>query len=137
MPVNQRTSFLTWLSMITVLVGSVGSVGLLLHHGRHNPSRLLMILFTLWVLAPFVILAAANAFSKRWTVLVRATLHSLTLGITLASLAIYAKVAMDPPRAQGAFVFVAIPPVTCLLIAIVVAIAAQISRRGTRTPRGT
>jgi hypothetical protein len=137
MPVNQRTALLTWLSRIAVLVGAVGSVDLLLRQGRHNPSRLLMILFTLWVLAPFVILAAANAFSKRWSVLVNVTLHSLTLGITVASLAIYAKAAMSPPRAQGAFVFVAVPPATCLLIAIIVPIAARISGRGTRIRPGT
>jgi len=39
---------------IAVPAGAVGSVGLMLHAGRRNDSRILLVLFTLWVLSPFV-----------------------------------------------------------------------------------
>lgn len=41
-------------AMIAAAVGAVGSVGLTLYVGRHNPSRILISLFLIWVLSPFV-----------------------------------------------------------------------------------
>ena len=71
----------------------------------------------------------ANLVSKRWPVLTRATLYSLMLVLTLASLAAYGVDALRPPKAQAAFVFVVVPPASWLLIAIVVTIAALVSDR--------
>jgi hypothetical protein len=87
------------------------------------------VLFTLWVLSPFVALVLASVISKRWSFHTRATLYSLMLALTLGSLAIYADVALGPPRAKTAFVFVIVPPASWLLTAIVVPIAALISGR--------
>ena len=70
-------------ALIAVLAGAVGSVGLTLHAGRHNNSRILLLLFTLWVLSPFVALVWADVVSKRWPVLTRATLYSVMLVLTL------------------------------------------------------
>jgi hypothetical protein len=109
--------------------GAIGSVGLMLHAGRRNDSRILMVLFTFWVLSPFVGLVLANLISKRWPVPVRATLDSLMLVLTLTSLVIYGYVALGPPRAKTAVVFVIVPPLSWLLIAITAPIAALISRR--------
>lgn len=121
-------------ALISVLAGAVGSVGLTLHAGRRNDSRILLVLFALWVLSPFMALVLANMVSKRWSVLTRATLYSVMLVLTLGSLAIYGVVALGHPRAKTAFVFVVVPPASWLLIAIVVPITAQItgmlSRRG-------
>jgi hypothetical protein len=80
--------------------------------GRHNPSRLLLSLFALWVLSPFLALIAAIHWSPT-----RAALFWVTLFVTLSTLAIYGYVALGPPRAQTAFVFVVVPPATWLLIA--------------------
>jgi hypothetical protein len=121
-------------ALIAVLAGAVGSVGLMLHAGHRNPSRLLLVLFALWVLSPFIALVLANMVSKRWSVLTRATLYTVMLVLTVGSLAIYGDVALGPPRTKAAFVFVVVPPASWLLIAIVVPIAALISgwpsRRG-------
>jgi hypothetical protein len=118
--------------LIAVLVGAVGSIGLMLHAGRNNPSRLLLVLFALWVLSPFIALVLANMASKRWSVLTRATLYTVMLVLTVGSLAIYGDVALGPPRPKPAFVFVVVPPASWLLIGIVFAIAALISRRPSR-----
>ena len=121
---------------IATLAGAVGSVALTLFTGRRNDSRILMVLFTLWVLSPFVILAWAIVISKPWSVLTQAALHSVTLVLTLCSLAIYGEVALGPPRAKIAFVFVVVPPASWLLIVMAVAIAALISgRRSNRVHR--
>jgi hypothetical protein len=68
----------------------------------------------------FVTLVLAHVVSKRWSVLTRATLYSVMLILTLGSLAIYGDVALGPPGAKTAFVFVVVPPASWLLIAIVV-----------------
>ena len=116
-------------ALITVLGGAVGSVGLMLRAGHRNPSRILLMLFALWVLSPFMALVLANVVSKRWSALTRVTLHCVMLVLTLGSLAVYGDVALGPPRAKTAFVFVVVPPASWLLIAVVVPIAALISGR--------
>jgi hypothetical protein len=123
-------------ALMAVPAGAVGSVGLTLWAGRHNSSRILLVLFALWVLSPFMALVLANAVSKRWSVLTRATLHSVMLLLALGSLAIYGDVALGPPRAKTAFFFVVVPPASWLIIAIVVPIAALLSGRGTRRGDG-
>jgi hypothetical protein len=119
-------------ALIAVLVGAVGSVGLMLHAGRNNPSRLLLVLFALWVLSPFIALVFANVVSKRWSVLTRATLYTVMLVLAVGSLVIYGDVALDPPRPKTAFVFVVVPPASWLVIGIVLPIAALISGRPSR-----
>ncbi|MEK6284282.1 MAG: hypothetical protein AABO57_00910 [Acidobacteriota bacterium] len=120
-------------ALIAVVAGAGGSLGLMLRAGRSTP-RLLLVLFVIWVLSPFVALAWANIVSKRWSVLTRATLYCVTLVITLGSLAIYGGVVLPPAGSPHAFVFVVVPPGSWLLMAIVVPIAAFISRR--RSHRG-
>jgi ACR3 family arsenite efflux pump ArsB len=120
-------------ALIALLVGAVGSVGLTLHAGwRKDSPRLLLTLFAIWVLSPFVVLVLVNIVSKSWSVITRATLYSVMLVLTLASLAVYGDVALGLPRAKTAFVFVVVPPASWLLIATVVSIAALISRGRSR-----
>jgi hypothetical protein len=123
-------------ALIAVLAGAAGSLALMLHAGRRNDSRVLLVLFTIWVLFPFVALVVADVVSKRWSVLTRATLHSVMLVLTLGSLAIYGDVALWPPRAKTAFAFVVVPAASWLLIAIALPIAALISRRLSRRSDG-
>jgi hypothetical protein len=122
-------------SQIAVLVGAVGSAGLMLHAGRHAP-RVLVVLFAIWVLSPFVALASANVVSRRWPAPIRATLYSVTLLVTLGSLAVYGADALRPPQSQAAFVYVIVPPASWLLCAIAIAAAASISGRRLRGGRG-
>src|ERR1039458_205725 len=73
-------------ALLALLAGAVGSVGLMLHAGRHNDSRFLLVLFALWVLSPFVALILANVVSKRWPVHTRVALYTVMLVLTLGSL---------------------------------------------------
>jgi hypothetical protein len=131
-PAGRFLGLLRLMGLIALPVGAIGSVGLTLYAGRHNNSRILPLLFALWVLSPFVALLWANVVSKSWTVVTRAVLHSVMLVLALGSFAIYANIALGPPRAKAAFAFVVVPPASWLLIAIVVPLAAQISRRLSR-----
>ncbi len=124
-------------ALIALLVGAAGSVGLMLHAGRrkHSP-RLLLTLFAIWVLSPFVALVFANIASKGWSIITRAALYCVMLVVMLGSLAIYGDVALGPLRAKTVPVFVIVPPASWLLFAIVVPMAAlisgKLSRRGDR-----
>jgi hypothetical protein len=104
------------------------------HAGRHQNSLILMLLFAVWVLSPFAAAVWANVVSQRWSVLTRATLNVAMLVLTVGSLAIYGEVAFGRPRAKIGFVFLVVPLASWLLMALVVSIAAFISRR--LSPRG-
>ena len=120
-------------ALIALLAGAVGSVGSVLHAGlRKDSPRLLLVLFAIWVLSPFVALVFANIVSKGWSVITRATLYSVMLVVALGSLAIYGDVALGPLGAKTVPVFVIVPPASWLFVAIVVPIAALISGRLSR-----
>ena len=113
---------------VAVVVGAVGSVGLMLRAGRSTP-RLLLVLFVIWVLSPFVALAWGNVLAPRWSGLTRATLYCVTIVLTLGSLAIYGGLIKRPTGTANAFMFVIVPPVSGVLIVIAVALAALLSRK--------
>ena len=108
-------------ALVAIPLGALGSIGFMLHVGRRNESRLLLALFTGWVLAPFIGLTWCHVPAKRWSDSARAALHFLTLVLALGSLAIYGYVALGPPRAKPAFFFLVIPPASLTLTALVAA----------------
>jgi hypothetical protein len=114
-------------ALVAVLAGAVGSVGFMLRAG--HPPLFLRVLFAIWVLSPFVVLVMAERVSTRWSVLTREALYAVMLVIPLGTLVAYGVVALGPPRAQTAFVFVVTPPASWLVTAVVVPIAAVISGR--------
>ena len=125
-------SLLQATGVTAILAGAAGSV-VLLFRASHRRPPLLMAIFVIWVLAPFLGLLLADARSKHWPVRVRTTLYIMMLVTALASLTVYADDALHPRRAQAAFVYVAMPPASCLLSAAALAIAAL--RRHTRSAR--
>ena len=111
---------------IAVMLGAVGSVGCLLHEGRRTP-RLLLVLFVLWVVSPFVGVVLADMLSKRWPVLTRPALYGVSLVFTLGSLVIYGAVVWGAVTAKPAAVFLLVPLASWLLIAIAL-ISGKLSR---------
>jgi hypothetical protein len=114
-------------ALTALLVGAVGSISLLLFAGRNTP-RLLLVLFVIWILSPFVALGWANVVAKRWSLLTRATLYCVTLVIALGSLAAYAGGVSPPKGSSRAFMFVIVSPASWLLLSVAVPMAALISR---------
>jgi 4-amino-4-deoxy-L-arabinose transferase-like glycosyltransferase len=115
-------------AFVALVVGAAGSVSLLLHAKQHPPP-LLVVLFIIWVLSPFAALGIAHRVSKRWAPGTQTTLHIVTLIIALASLLIYGDDAVNHRTAHPAFVYVAVPPASCMLGAIAISIAALKARR--------
>jgi ABC-type transport system involved in multi-copper enzyme maturation permease subunit len=113
---------------IAMLIGAAGSLGFMLRAGTRTP-RFLLVLFVIWVLSPFIALAWATTAALGWSALTRTTLYLVTLIVALGSLLVYALDAVGPPRAKPAFVYVVVPPASWLLLAIVVPLAAFVSRR--------
>jgi hypothetical protein len=120
-------------ALLAAVFGAVGSIGLLRHAQRHPPP-LIVAGFVAWVLAPFLILGIANLLSSRWPMKVSAALYSVTMFVTVASLAIYIDDNIAHRAAKPAFVYVAVPPASVLLSAIVLAIAAFVSKKPPARP---
>lgn len=128
-PESRPLRLLRVVALIAVVVGAAGSVGLMLWVGRRNPSYLLLALFVIWVLSPFVALVAADILSKRWPISMRATLYGVMLVLALGSLAIYRDIASKPLTPKPAFWFLVVPFGSWLLMTMAVSIAAFASGR--------
>jgi hypothetical protein len=126
------TGFLSVLhkvALIAMIAGAAGSVTLMLHAGRRQESRVLIVLFGIWVLSPFVAGVVASSVSKRWAALTQATLCMVIVVLTLGSLAIYGDVAYGYTKAKVGFIFLVVPLASWLITAVAVATAALISGR--------
>jgi hypothetical protein len=131
-PEGGLLGLLRTVALIAMVAGAGGSLGLMLRAGQRTP-RLLLVLFTIWVLSPFVALLWANMVSKCWSDLTRATLYCVTPVITLGSLAIYSElVVVRPHGSANAFLFVIVPPASWVFMTLVVLTAALISGRLSR-----
>ena len=120
------------LGRVALAIGAVGSLVLMFLHGR--PSIFLLILFTGWVLAPFIGLAWADRLSVRWPPSSRTWLYWLMIVVAVGSLAIYV---YDVTTSYGrAVLFVAVPMVAWALILITMPIAVLAGRRSSRTTDG-
>ena len=116
-----------------MVAGAVGSVGLTLYAGRHNESRLLVALFAIWVLSPFIAVITA---SSRWPTFARTPLYGVSPVLTLGSLAMYLHPAWRPSGSGAAFVFLVVPLASWLLLTIIVGTAALVSRGLPRSDAG-
>ena len=122
---------LSAVAKVALVVGTVGSVGLMLRVGGHKTSGiLLLLLFGVWVIAPFVGLAWIGQIARHWPERSQAMLCGLTLASAVSSLAIYGEAAFGPPQPKPAAFFLMVPPGSWLAIAVFV-VAARIGlRRG-------
>jgi hypothetical protein len=132
-PAGKLVGLLRGAALIAVLAGAAGSVALMLRAGHRNPSRLLIVLFALWVLSPFMALLLANVVSKSWSVLTRVTLYVMMLVVPLGSFAIYGALAFGLLRAKIGFVFLVVPAASWLLIGVVIPLAAMMSGRASKS----
>src|ERR1043166_4132581 len=96
-------------ALLPAVVGAAGSVWFMYLVGARQRSGLLILMFTVWVLSPFVGLVAADHRWKDRAPPFRATLHVVTLLVALGSLAVYGEVALGPPRLKPARFFLMVP----------------------------
>jgi hypothetical protein len=115
-------------ALMATVFGAVGSVGLL-RHAQEHPPPLLVVLFVIWVMAPFAALAVANIVSTRWPRAVRLTLYVATILAAFASIAVYLDDNISHRTAKKAFVYVAVPPVSVIACAVAVAAVAVVAKQ--------
>jgi hypothetical protein len=116
------------LALTTVIAGAAGSLVIMLHTGRNNPSILIIGLFAVWVLSPFAALILANILSIRWSYPTRLSLYILMLGISCCSFIGYLG-AWSPPWTRTAFFFLVIPMSSWMVMAIVIPIVTILSQK--------
>ena len=122
-----------WAGRVILAFGAIGSLALMMYVGRRQQSMLVIALFVVWVSSPFVALFVADVLSARWKHDMQTTIHALMMVVGLGSLIAYSVDLVGPPHPQAAFMYVAVPPATCLFIAIVLPIAALLARDSRRT----
>jgi MFS family permease len=93
------------IALIVLFAGAVSSLTLMFNAGRNQNSILLIVLFTGWVLSPFIGLFIAHMISKRWLGKTRLTIYLLIIFIAIAS-----------------FKFLVVPLISWVLILIIVPI---------------
>ena len=113
-------------AVIAMPAGAIGTVALFLRVAlAQRTPPFLIVLFIVWLLSPFAVLAWAHLASRRWSDATRTALNGVTIVIALASLAIYSNlIAITPHGAPKAAPFVVVAPTSWLVIAIVVPLAA-------------
>jgi hypothetical protein len=119
-------------AFFALLIGAIGSIMLWVHAAEH-PPLLIITLFVIWVLSPFVVLGIAHVKAKGWAPGTQTALYSVTLFVALASLVVYGDDALGHRTAHPAFVYVAVPPVAWVLTGVAVAIGALIARKRSQT----
>jgi hypothetical protein len=117
---------------IALAAGAVGSIGLMLHVGHRQKSIVLIAMFLVWVLSPFIGLVMADVRSKRWPARARAIVHWAAIFVALACIAAYADVVLRPP-AKPASRFLLVPLASWVVIGVVFLAARR--RAGTDTAR--
>ena len=121
--VDKKTSNLNLLrtvALIIMIVGAVGSLYFMFNAGRNQKSILLIVLFTGWVLSPFVGLFLATLSSR--IVPARASLWLMII-VAIASLIAYSGV-LIPPGTKTAFIFL-VAPFTFWILILIVLVAAR------------
>src|SRR5438046_165878 len=106
------------IALAAVFIGAAGSLALMLVAG--HPPILLRILFTGWVVLPFLALVLAHTFSKRWSSITRTTLYCVMLVVSVISLAVYAYMVFRPHDVTPTATFLAVPLMSLLVVGIVV-----------------
>lgn len=106
------------IALLTVMAGAAGSFALMLRVGQRNNSLTLLLLFTLWVLSPFAVLAGANVTSRTWPRRTQNALNLLILSVTVVSLLGYGIVAFGTRISKPASVFLLIPLASWVAIGI-------------------
>jgi hypothetical protein len=128
MPVKKLTghNLLHTIALVALFAGAISSLVLMFNAGRDQKSILLIVLFTSWVLSPFIGLFIVDIISKRWLPKTHTTIYLLIIFITLASLIGYSGL-LNVPGTKPAFKFLVVPLISWILILLIVLIKRKIS----------
>jgi|SRR5664279_3966603 len=114
---SNKLNLLSVIALGVVIVGAGSSLILTLQAGRNNKSIVLVALFSVWVLLPFIALVAASMVSRRWSLLARVALYFLMIFVTVGTLLGYSGV-LIPSGSKHAGVFLIVPLFSWIVMAI-------------------
>jgi hypothetical protein len=115
---------------VALIAGAAGSIALMLRAGARQRSLLLILLFTGWVLSPFLGLALANLRAARWPPRVRTALHATMVAVSFLCLTLYGMHAVRGAMKAG-FVYLVVPAAAWFLIVVALGVNALFAgRRG-------
>jgi hypothetical protein len=116
---------------IGLVAGLLGSLACMVLVGRRNQSALLMLMFAVWVSAPFV----GMAFLDRRMPGTGAGHSRVILLLGAGSLAVYAYVAIGPGMRKPAAPFLIVPAVTLMVLGAVALAASRGASRNSGAER--
>jgi hypothetical protein len=116
------------MARLALLAGAAGSIALMLRAGSRQPSTVLILLFSGWVLSPFIALALANLRAARWPPRMQTALSAAMIGVSVLCLAIYSMHAVRGVMKAG-FVYLVVPAAAWLLIVVALGVNALRSQK--------
>ena len=114
---KSNQNYLSIGALVALSVSSISSLYFMFNVGRNQKSILLLLLFTGWVLSPFVGLVIANTISKPWLVLARKPIYKLMVILSIASFIAYSGI-LSPTNLKPAFMFLIVPLASWVIILI-------------------
>jgi dienelactone hydrolase len=115
-------------TIVLAMAGCLGGVWLMLLARWHSSTLLQLALCAVWVLSPFAGTLLLCQMLHRLSLATQAALVALTLGLTLATLAIYANIAGSPRDSRIIFSFIVVPFGSWFAIATVIPAVELMSR---------
>jgi hypothetical protein len=126
---DRSTASLRKLGTVSLFLGAAGVMILMIRAGGPNRPMILVPLFAVWDISPFVLLWVIDRFGVALSTATRIALYVLMLLVAIGSVAYYVADAISPRPAQAAFPYVIAPPVAWLLTACVLGATAIFSRK--------
>ncbi len=103
------------IALAILLIGAVGSLFFMFHAGSKQKSIVLLGLFTIWVISPFVGLFLATRLTKRWSEIRNRWFFSTMIFLNLLSLVVYSGLLLQS-LTKPAFIFLIFPLLSWLAI---------------------
>lgn len=111
-----------------IWIAAAGSLACAIYTGRHNSSVLLIVLFAVWVLSPFVGLAWIDRFAETLPRDMASAIRASALVICISSLVLYVAIAASHLGHHAAFPFLVTPASSWLAI-LTMRIAPRLARK--------
>lgn len=118
-PQSRFPSYIPALARAATIVSAIVSLGCMFWVGQHNRSIVLVTLFAVWVLSPFIGLLWARRFAYWYQYAAQAMIYGLVFLVSIGSAIFYAIAAFGPHWRYPALPFLAAPLASWLLIGMV------------------
>lgn len=110
------------------LLGAVSSAALMIYAGRKSPQHLIIALFVIWVVFPFLAMLVAAMPAREWPELRQRALYRFMIGVSVISPLAYAIAAFVPIGTRPTPIFVMVAPITVVSLAVTILAAMRMNR---------